>query len=85
MNNMTDTTYKLLQTKMHETFELQPSRFRISLLDTIFTTASRQLKTFPFKWYIPIGVLFTFICWYFSKITNVGLLTRLASILQYGF
>lgn len=82
---MTDTTLQLLQSKLHETYELKPNRFNSAFVNTLFTTVAKQLKTFPFKWYIPAAMLFTFFCWYFSKIANVGLLTRLASILQYGF
>ncbi|MGB4966452.1 MAG: hypothetical protein WBO77_05095 [Microgenomates group bacterium] len=82
---MTDTTLQLLQNKLHETYELKPNRFDSALANTLFTTVAKQLKTFPFKWYIPAAVLFTFFCWSLSKLTNFGLLTRLASILQYGF
>ncbi len=82
---MTDSTFRLLQNKLHETYELQPNRFKVAFVDSVFTTVAKQLKTFPFKWYVPAAMVFALFCWIVSKVVHVGLLTRLASILQYGF
>lgn len=82
---MTDTTLQLLQNKLNETYELKPNRFNSMLINRVFVTMTKQLKTFPFKWYIPIAMVVTLFFWVLSKLTNSAILTRLASILQYGF
>lgn len=82
---MTDSTLQLLQNKLYETYELKPNRFKVAFIDSLFTTVAKQLKTFPFKWYMPAAMVFALFFWAVSRGVHGGLLTRLASILQYGF
>ncbi len=78
---MNDRTLSLLRTKLNQTYELTPNHFGISVVDRLFSLVTQPLKTFPFKFYVPMAIIAAGIMYLF-----VGfLVVRLATILQYGF
>lgn len=81
MPTMTDPLYSQLKRKYKEVYTLKPNDLHSNRGTHVFKRLAPLLKEDPFTFIIPVSIVLTLIAYFLLR----PLITRVVSILQYGF
>lgn len=78
---MKDKSFVRIEKQLGSIYTIKPNNLLIPLLTSVYKLATEPLKSFPFKIFVPLSLL-AFIIFF---VIFGFLITRLVSLLQYGF